>query len=353
MTRAGFLLRSLMGLQLAGRHERERFAREIEIWHGEHQRVGHLGDAQDDFNLLGRVRPWQQVDRLTWSLNGGEEFPLCFRAWRRLAAEGDFNADIPVARLHKGPNAVTIRAYFRDGQSLRRTITVRRESGTCELPYSVNWNRTRDPQDVGQYVDGKWKLSETGLRTAETGYDRLFLIGERSWRDYEVKTSLMIHGLDDHTTPVSGGHGVGLILRFAGHVTGGPRAFPSGQPKWGYQPFGAIAWLRWNRRNPSLAPELEFYPGDSDRPTQYGRFPVQQNRRYAVRARCETLDEDVRGENVSRFSFKIWDAASAEPEPWSWQHVQRSAIALSRGGVALVAHHADASFGDLEVQPVR
>jgi hypothetical protein len=65
MTRAGFLLRSLMGLQLANRHERERFAREIEIWHGEHQRVGHLGDAQDDFNLLGRVRPWQQVDRLT------------------------------------------------------------------------------------------------------------------------------------------------------------------------------------------------------------------------------------------------------------------------------------------------
>ena len=25
----------------------------IEIWHGTSQRVGHLGDAQDDFNLMG------------------------------------------------------------------------------------------------------------------------------------------------------------------------------------------------------------------------------------------------------------------------------------------------------------
>ena len=29
----------------------------MEIWHGEHQKVGHLGEAQDDFNLLGRVSP--------------------------------------------------------------------------------------------------------------------------------------------------------------------------------------------------------------------------------------------------------------------------------------------------------
>jgi hypothetical protein len=27
----------------------------ITIWHGDHQRIGHLGTAQDDFNLLGHV----------------------------------------------------------------------------------------------------------------------------------------------------------------------------------------------------------------------------------------------------------------------------------------------------------
>ena len=132
--------------------------------------------------------------------------------------------------MRQGPNTVTIRAYFRDGQSRTRTITVRREAGRSELPYSVFWNRTRNPQDVGRYVDAKWKLTQAGLRTAETGYDRPFLIGERAWRDCEVETSLTIHGLGAHTTPVSGGHGVGLILRFAVKVTGGPRAFPSGQP---------------------------------------------------------------------------------------------------------------------------
>jgi hypothetical protein len=46
-------------------------------------------------------------------------------------------------------------------------------------------------------------------------------------------------------------------------------------------------------------------------------------------------------------------AAAEEPPFWDWEHVQVSREALRRGGVALVAHHVDASFGDIAVEPLR
>lgn len=109
---------------------------------------------------------------------------------------------------------------------------------------------------------------EHGLRTAHMGYDRLFLIGDQSWQDYEVTAVVTIHEIAAETGPVSGGNGLGLILRFAGHVVGGPSRFPIAQPKWGYLPLGAIAWLRWRKGRPDDPALKQFFPGDSTtRPT--------------------------------------------------------------------------------------
>lgn len=323
--------------------------RVIEIWHGNRQRVGHLGDAQDDFNLLGRVRPWREVDALTWRAGKRAENPLSFRAFRRLAADGDFNADIPIGGLAPGRNDITVTARFRDGKTLARTVTLVRESGRRPLPVRIRWRDIGNPQDAGQYVDGRWGLEANGLRTLETGYDRLFLIGERSWRDYEVRTTVTLNAVDPETAAISGGNGVGVILRFAGHVTGGPRHFASGQPKWGYQPFGAIGWLRWRKGSPASPPDLQFYPGDNDRGRDHGALPVTTGRPYALAFRCETLPDDAQGRGVTRYSFKIWTASRPEPENWTWQELQSSAAALRTGGAALVAHHADVTFGDVEV----
>jgi hypothetical protein len=328
-------------------------ARAIEIWHGDRQRVGHLGDAQDDFNLMGTVLPWREIDTLTWRQGKRAETPLSFRAFRRLVSDGDFNADIPIAALDPGPNEITVTARFRDGAVLTRTVTVVKETGSRPLPLHIRWRDVKDPQEVGQYVDGKWGLTESGLRTGQLGYDRLFLIGERGWQDYEVRTSVTLHEVTAETSPISGGNGVGVILRFAGHVTGGPRNFPSGQPKFGYQPFGAIGWLRWTRGAPLAPPDLQFYPGDTDRSTNLGAFPVRLNERYAVVFRCETLPDEPAGRGATRYSFKIWNASGPEPQPWMWSQVQRSATALRKGGVALVAHHADVTFGDIEITPLR
>jgi hypothetical protein len=201
-------------------------------------------------------------------------------------------------------------------------------------------------------VDGRWRLTKTGLRTEQTGYDRLFLIGERHWQDYDVRTSIVLHRVDPQTAPLSGGNGVGLIARFAGHTTGGPRHFPSGQPTWGYQPFGAIAWLRWKRGASEQPPQLQFFPGDSLQTAHFGEFPVRTEQAYGLRLQCVTLPDDDQGRGVTRYAFKIWPASEPEPEAWAWQQVQISRDALRTGALALVAHHVDATFGDLTITAI-
>jgi hypothetical protein len=233
----------------------------IEVWHGSEQRVGHLGDAQDDFNLLGRIPEVDQLFSLQYGVGDATPVELNFRAYRRLAADGHFNADIPIASLAPGPNRITLEARFADGAVARRVVTVTRMEGASPLPFAIDWAEVSDPQDVGQYVDGEWRQGEHGLRPAHVGYDRLFLIGERDWQDYEVTAEVTLHRVTAETAPSSGGNGLGLIMRFAGHSVGGGARFPVAQPKWGYQPLGAIAWLRWQRGDPDGPAVRQFFGG--------------------------------------------------------------------------------------------
>lgn len=321
----------------------------ISIWQGDLQRVGHLGDAQKDFNIVGHIEPWEEVTKLNWRLNSGGAKAMTFRAFRRLVSNGDFNADIPISLMVAGTNQVKLTAQLRDGRKLERTVLVEKTKGSRPLPCHIRWRDLQNVQDAGQVVDGKWDIESGRLRTLQTGYDRLFLIGERTWRDYQVRSSFVINSVSRETTPLSGGNGVGFVFRFCGHVVGGPRQFPAAQPKWGYQPFGAIGWLRWDKGKPALPPVRQFYAGDSDRELAFGRFPVKLGRVYSVLLACETLPEDAQGRGVTRYSFKIWDAEQPEPADWDWQQVQASETALRFGGLALVAHHADVSFGDFTI----
>lgn len=63
-----------------------------------------------------------------------------------------------------------------------------------------------------------------------------------------------------------------------------------------------------------------------------------------MKGRCETLA----GDGVTRYSFKVWNRQ--EPEGWDFQVTQKSDVALQTGGLALVAHETDATFGDLHIQ---
>ena len=82
------------------------------------------------------------------------------------------------------------------------------------------------------------------MRAIRPGYDRIFLIGETDWLDYEIEVPITINEVVDAYWP-----GLGIILRFAGHVAGGiSGADPAAQPKYGYLPFGGLGWLRWAAR---------------------------------------------------------------------------------------------------------
>jgi hypothetical protein len=320
----------------------------IDIWQGDRQRIGHLGDAQGDFNVLGHVEPWREIDTLEWSLNYPINTPLSYRTFRRIVNDGDFNIDIPVGQLKTDRiNQLTITMRLRDGRSLSHTVEIRRESGASPLPLTIRWRDVKNPADVGTIVDGRWEVTPDGLRTRQTGYDRLFLIGERTWRDYEARTSITLHRVD--AVGENGGAGVGLIARFTGHVTGGPRHFASGQPKWGFQPFGCIGWLRWPHEGNVKPPQAEFFPGDSYKKFDAGEFPVRLGETYAVRFACRTLPDAPSGAGVTRYQFKIWPQSVPEPAAWTWDQTQTSPDALRTGGLCLVAHFVDVTYGDVTV----
>lgn len=323
----------------------------IVVWQGDQQRTGHLGDVQDDFNVHGHVEPWREIDTLEWSLNYPINTPLSYRTFRRIVDNGDFNIDIPAGQLKADRvNQLTITMRLRDGRSLAHTVEIRRETGASPLPLSIRWRDVKNPADVGTIVDGRWEVTPAGLRTRQIGYDRLFLIGERTWRDYETRTSITVHRVD--AVLKDGGAGVGLIPRFTGHVTGGPRQFASGQPKWGFQPFGCIGWLRWPKGENVPPPQAQFFPGDSYKKFDAGEFPVRLDETYAVRFACRTLPDDPSGAGVTRYQFKIWPQSAPEPAAWTWDQTQTSRDALRTGGLALVAHFVDVTYGDVTVTPL-
>ena len=98
-------------------------------------------------------------------------------------------------------------------------------------------------------------------------------------------------------------------------------------------------------------PSLQFYPGFRDHPVDNGPFPVEAGGTYWMKAGCETLPDSAEGFGVTRYSFKIWRDGAPEPDSWLWQHAQTNEFALRRGGVVLLAHHVDATFGVLLVEP--
>lgn len=340
----------------------------LDVWYGLQQKVGHLGNVQSDFNLLGHVRnEGNGVSglTLTYRLNNAAPETLSigteyFGDGRRLGARGDFNADIPLHCFEVGRNTITLIVTNSAGISTRKIVRVNRQrSGDYPLPAYIEWAKVEDVQDVGQVVDGKWGIVEEGLRTIQTGYDRIFLIGNENWQDYEVTVPITIHRVDPETGPRSGANGVGILMRFTGHVTGTYREWPDAQPKWGYQPFGAIGWLRWIN-GPEAPPVQQFYRGDSNETKNFSELTnFAEGQTYWLKMQAKTLpvvsqstELPDQNQDVTRYRWKLWSEIETEPSVWDWSVTQRSRHALRKGGVVLLAHHVDVTFGDLLIEPL-
>ena len=89
MRSLGFLLISSLAI-LADRPRS--FAAEIQVWYGDEQRFGHWGNPHPRINILGAVAGAEEVESLTYSLNGGPARPLSMGPnGFRLSLPGAFN----------------------------------------------------------------------------------------------------------------------------------------------------------------------------------------------------------------------------------------------------------------------
>ncbi|MBD3267590.1 hypothetical protein GF373_13055 [bacterium] len=315
----------------------------IHVWHGDHQTFGRWGHPQRWVNILGHVSPASRISSLTWSLNGSPPCDLSFKEDnKRLARDGDFNIEIARSQLQPGENLVRIVARDCSGRIARRVVTVTyidRES-SWPLPYRVNWSTVERIQDVVQVVDGKWTLTDGGIRTVERYYDRVLAFGDDSWENYEVSTSVIFHAF----TPPSKGPNttnvthVAIASRWPGHDMD---AF---QPHVKWYPLGAtsefrigktLRQCRWRIFDGKRAFHVE-----SDK-----RRRIQLNKTYGMKHRVETL-----ADGRSLYRVKMWPYG--ESEPASWDLARYESGDLASGSALLIAHHTDVTFGDIWVTPI-
>lgn len=182
-------------------------------------------------------------------------------------------------------------------------------------------------------------METDGIRPVVLDYDRLVVIGDIGWHDYEVTVPITIHGIDPSGyNPPSNGPAVGLGLRWTGHTVSG-----DSQPREGFWPTGAFAWYRWKSDK-----EQFQLAGNEYANVDYGSLSntITFGTTYLYKVRVETLPT---GEPL--YNFKVWE--QGEPEPATWDlTIQEDLNDPQTGSLLLLSHHVDATFGDIQIVPV-
>jgi hypothetical protein len=251
---------------------------------------------------------------------------------------------VEIARgdLRDGNNQIEIVVTQQSGDQIRKLVSVSylQQGDGWPLPYSVDWTKVQRIEDAVQITDGRWKLTKTGLRSVERYYDRAFALGDASWQDYEVATSITIHAL---TAPRSGTNNTGvthaaIALRWPGHDPDGA------QPTVKWHPLGAtgefrlggdLRQCRWR----IFDGRREFHR-ESER-----RRELEFERPYAMKHRVETLPG-----GAARYRAKLWPADEAEPNEWDFERIEPMED-VPRGSALLLAHHSDVTFGNIYITP--
>jgi hypothetical protein len=256
----------------------------------------------------------------------------------RLEDAGDFNIELAYTDLNAGTNQVTITATKTTGQKISETVTVNYDPGnTWPRNYSINWSNVTNIQSVAQVVDGKWAIVPGGVRSVVEGYDRIIAIGDVTWTDYEVTVPITINQSYHDPAQVGTRPAIGLLMRWTGHVAWSSTE----QPRTGWWPMGAIGWFRWGTGDTGA---YFILGNEGTKLASNSTLGIPQNGvRYIYKMRVETIS----GQG-GRYSFKVW--VSGQPEPAQWlMTAQESLSDPQNGSLLLLAHHVDATFGNVTI----
>ncbi len=319
----------------------------ISLWYGEEQYFGNIGHPQAQINILGNIQTDSAGSTAYYRLNDiKEKHPLTLGSdLHRLASKGDFNIEIYRDKLKKGKNNVHL-YVARNGDVLAsKEINIHYNPKTeWPLPYSVNWAEVKDIQDVVQVVDGNWKITPQGIRTQDVYYDRVLAIGDTSWRNYEVTTTVAFHG---YTSPEEGpptynvSHAA-LATLWPGHDR------DSLQPNRKWHPLGATAEFRITDGYKNC--RWRIFDGDNfyeeQKEDQYRN--IKEGVIYGMKHRVEDLPD-----NSVQYSVKLWEADEEEPKDWDFQAVETSKTKHPSGSCLLIAHNTDVTFGNIDISPLK
>ncbi len=336
----------------------------ITIWYGDTQKFGTPGNPQTLINILGNVSDADGMASLKYSLNGssptevsigngastssvlamglsegGETavFPTAPADNPRLVSPGDFNIEISTTLLISGVNTIVITGTDTLGEQAVKTVVVQYTSGQVwPLPYWINWAHTNAITEAVEVVDGQWVLTNGGVKTAVTGYDRLLALGDITWDDFEITVPITIHNF-----PKSNTGGVGILARWQSHFVEAGE-----QPGTGWWNLGAYAYYR-NRSQANGGPHLVLRTGKTDLQTNYS-VTLTLGTPYYYKLRVQTKSPGLSG----FYSFKVWPTGQPEPATWYFEVQDGPPEEMFNGSVLLVAHEADVTFGDVTVLPL-
>jgi hypothetical protein len=320
----------------------------IDLWYGDKQFFGQIGNPQKYVNILGNVSSpdYVAIASLTYSLNGSLPTPLSMGPdLTRLAMPGDFNVELDRTLLREGENQLEIVATDFVGNRTTKEVKVYYTAGkSWPLPYEVDFSKVKNIAEAVQVVDGRWKLENGGLRTAHKYYDRVVAVGDMNWTDYELTAEVTINNF---TPPYDGAPNYnlthfGLAARWQGHHD------DENQPRTKWYPLGAASEFMLNENLDDCGWRIlhdeknrsKMASNSLEKLFKRGK-KIELGKRYKFKLRVQTLKGPE-----TLYQVKMWPADEVEIPNWDLEG-KEDGRDFQSGSALLIAHHTDVTIWNI------
>ncbi|MEO2146137.1 MAG: fibronectin type III domain-containing protein, partial [bacterium] len=377
----------------------------VQVENEYHRSFGELGTTQKWLNLQGRIEGLGVGPSVTseYRLN-----PQLGGAWNdlklgegdidngwypydpnsRLYQDGDFCIEIDSAPdvndynsddfgAVPGSNLVEVHAV--DDEGLETFVNIR-----FEWDDSPVWPGTYSPDfaavppggsldGIVQLVDGEWAVGTnqiTGLpalQNVDEGYDRLFMVGDPSWVDYDLAFNVTVHHINVPRAYALGSNvaAIGIGLRWNGHEL---HPWNPKRPRDVWHNTGAFIQYRWGINGSNPTERWKLWHNDPAYIDSSGEeIGVSNQASESVSVPALPLDTPfnivgstrTRVDGQSVYMLYAWPEGTLRPDdpiaviavPEYGFNRPPGNAAPRNGGALLLAHHMKSSFDSVEATP--